>query len=136
MLPSAVAKIHKRFRTPMVTTLLTGSVVAVLALIVPLVELLNLVNIGTLLAFTVVCTGVLVLRVTKPDMPRTFRVPFAPFFPLAGIVCSVSLAVLGLSRETWLWFAFALVIGLVFFFSYGFWRSKPELIVPIDDSAF
>jgi hypothetical protein len=51
-------------------------------------------------------------------------------------VCSVSLAVLGLSRETWLWFAFALVIGLVFFSSYGFWRSKPELIVPIDDSAF
>jgi APA family basic amino acid/polyamine antiporter len=136
MLPSAVAKIHKRFRTPMVTTLLTGSVVAVLALIVPLVELLNLVNIGTLLAFTVVCTGVLVLRVTKPDMPRTFRVPFAPFFPLAGIVCSVSLAVLGLSRETWLWFAFALVIGLVFFFSYGFWRSNPAQIVPTEDLEF
>ena len=136
MLPPAVAKIHPKFRTPLVTTMLTGSVVAVLALIVPLVELLNLVNIGTLLAFTVVCAGVLFLRVKKPDIPRTFRVPFAPYFPLAGIVCSVSLAVLGLSRETWLWFAFALVLGLVFFFSYGFWRSKPEEIVPTGDPEF
>ena len=136
MLPSAVAKIHPRFRTPVVTTMLTGTAVAILALIVPLVELLNLVNIGTLLAFTVVCAGVLFLRVKKPDLPRTFRVPFSPYFPIAGIVCSVSLAVLGLSRETWLWFALALVIGLVFFFSYGFWRSKPELIVPTEDPDF
>ena len=136
MLPSAVAKIHPRFRTPYVTTMITGFLVAILALIVPLVELLNLVNIGTLLAFTVVCTGVLFLRVKKPDIPRTFRVPFAPWFPLAGIVCSVSLAVLGLSRETWSWFAFALVVGLVFFFSYGFWRSDPAQIVPTEEPEF
>jgi APA family basic amino acid/polyamine antiporter len=136
MLPSAVAKIHPRFRTPFVTTMITGSAVAVLALIVPLVELLNLVNIGTLLAFTVVCAGVLFLRAKRPDLPRTFRVPFSPYFPIAGIVCSVSLAVLGLSRETWLWFGFALVVGLVFFFSYGFWRSKPEEIVPVEEPDF
>jgi APA family basic amino acid/polyamine antiporter len=136
MLPAAVSTIHPRFRTPLVTTMITGTLVAILALIVPLVELLNLVNIGTLLAFTVVCAGVLYLRARKPDIPRTFRVPFVPYFPLAGIVCSVSLAVLGLSRDTWLWFVFALVIGLVFFFSYGFWRSDPAKIVPAEDPTF
>ena len=128
MLPSVVATVHPRFKTPLVTTMITGVAVAVLALIVPLNQLLNLVNIGTLIAFTVVCAGVLYLRRRKPDLPRSFRVPFVPLFPILGIVFSLFLAVFGLSHTTWLWFAIALVVGLVFFFSYGFRKSDPDQI--------
>ncbi len=133
MLPPIVARVHPRFKTPAVTTLGTGVVVALLALIVPLNQLLNLVNIGTLVAFVVVCAGVLFLRRRKPDLPRTFRVPFVPLFPILGIVFSTFLAVFGLSRTTWLWFVAALLVGLVFFFSYGYWRSNPDDIVPVAD---
>ena len=133
MLPPVVATIHPRFKTPVITTMTTGVLVARLALIVPLNQLLNLVNIGTLIAFIVVCAGVLFLRKRKPDLPRTFRVPFVPLFPILGIVFSTFLAVFGLSRTTWVWFAIALVVGLVFFFSYGFWKSDPRAIVPVAD---
>lgn len=128
MLPPAVAAIHPRFKTPVRTTMVTGVAVALLTLIVPLNQLLNLVNIGTLIAFSVVCAGVLYLRHRKPDIPRTFRVPFVPLFPVLGIVFSLFLAVFGLSRTTWVWFVLALVVGLVFFFSYGFRTSKPDEI--------
>ncbi len=133
MLPPAVAVIHPRFKTPLRTTMITGIAVALLTLIVPLNELLNLVNIGTLIAFTVVCAGVLYLRHRKPDLPRSFKVPFVPLFPILGIVLSLFLAVFGLSRTTWTWFALALVVGLVFFFSYGFRKSKPEEIEPVEE---
>ena len=131
MLPPAVASIHPRFKTPMRTTIATGVVVAILALIVPLNNLLNLVNIGTLIAFSVVCAGVLYLRRHKPDLPRSFRVPFVPLFPILGILCSLFLAVFGLSRATWTWFVIALVAGLIFFFCYGFRRSDPNAVVPV-----
>jgi APA family basic amino acid/polyamine antiporter len=131
MLPPAVAKVHPRFKTPAITTMITGAAVAVLALIVPLNQLLNLVNIGTLIAFTVVCSGVLFLRKHRPDIPRSFRVPFVPLFPILGIVFSLFLAIFGLSRTTWTWFVSALVVGLIFFFSYGFRTSIPEEIEPV-----
>jgi len=89
------------------------------------------VNIGTLVAFSVVCAGVLYMRHRRPDLPRTFKVPFAPYFPIAGILCSLFLAVFGLSRTTWLWFAGALVLGLIFFFCYGFRNSNPDEIEPV-----
>lgn len=133
MLPPAVAHIHPRFKTPVRTTMLTGVAVALLTLIVPLNQLLNLVNIGTLIAFTVVCAGVLYLRKRKPDIPRTFRVPFVPLFPILGIVFSLFLAVFGLSRTTWNWFVIALVAGLIFFFSYGYWKSDPERIEYVEE---
>ena len=135
MLPPVVAAVNPRFKTPLVTTMITGVAVAVLALIVPLNNLLNLVNIGTLIAFTVVCAGVLYLRHRKPDLPRTFRVPFVPLFPILGIVCSLFLAVFGLSRATWTWFLIALVGGLIFFFCYGFRNSNPEAVVPVEEPA-
>jgi APA family basic amino acid/polyamine antiporter len=133
MLPPAVAQIHPRFKTPVITTMITGVAVALLTLIVPLNNLLNLVNIGTLIAFTVVCAGVLYLRRRKPDIPRTFRVPFVPLFPILGIVCSLFLAVFGLSRDTWIWFAIALVVGLAFFFSYGYRKSNPDEIEYVEE---
>ncbi len=73
----------------------------------------------------------LYLRKRNPDLPRSFRVPFSPWFPLAGIVSSLFLAVFGLSRTTWVWFAGALVVGLIFFFSYGFRKSDPDAVVPV-----
>jgi APA family basic amino acid/polyamine antiporter len=133
MLPAAVAYVHPRFKTPIITTMLTGVAVAVLALIVPLVQLLNLVNIGTLIAFSVVCAGVLYLRARRPDIPRSFKVPFVPLFPVLGIVMALFLAVFGLSRMTWEWFIGALIVGLIFFFSYGFWKSNPEDIKPVEE---
>jgi APA family basic amino acid/polyamine antiporter len=131
MLPPAVAKINPRFKTPMRTTMITGIAVAILTLIVPLTDLLNLVNIGTLAAFTVVCGGVIYLRRKRPDLPRSFKVPFVPLFPILGIVLSAFLAIFGLSAKTWTWFVIALLVGLVFFFSYGFRKSKPEEIEPV-----
>ncbi|MGA8100071.1 MAG: amino acid permease [Candidatus Cybelea sp.] len=135
MLPPAVAAVHPRFKTPFITTLITGVAVAVLALIVPLTNLLNLVNIGTLVAFSVVCAGVLYLRKRRPDMPRSFRVPFVPLFPILGIVFSLFLAVFGLSRMTWTWFIVAMLCGLVFFFAYGFRKSDPDNVVPVEEPA-
>jgi basic amino acid/polyamine antiporter, APA family len=131
MLPPAVAKVHPRFKTPVVTTMLTGIAVAILALIVPLTQLLYLVNIGTLVAFAVVCAAVLYLRKRRPDIPRSFKVPFVPLFPILGIVFSLFLAIFGLSRTTWLWFGGALVVGLIIFFLYGYRTSKPEEIEPV-----
>jgi APA family basic amino acid/polyamine antiporter len=133
MLPPIVAAVNPRFKTPLVTTMITGVAVAALALIVPLNNLLNLVNIGTLIAFSVVCAGVLYLRHRQPDLPRSFRVPFVPLFPILGIVCSLFLAVFGLSRATWTWFVIALVCGLIFFFAYGFRKSNPDDVVPVEE---
>lgn len=126
MLPPIVSHIHPKFKTPVVTTMITGVVVAFLTLIVPLTQLLNLVNIGTLIAFTVVCAGVMYLRKRRPDLPRSFKVPFVPLFPILGIAFSLFLAIFGLSSTTWMFFGIALVVGLIFFFSYGFHKSKAD----------
>jgi APA family basic amino acid/polyamine antiporter len=133
MLPPICAAVHPRFKTPVSATLLTGVAIAALALIVPLNELLNLVNIGTLIAFIVVCFGVLFLRKYRPELQRPFRVPFVPLFPILGIGMSAFLAIFGLSRSTWLWFALALAIGLVFFFSYGFRHSDPDAVEAVEE---
>jgi APA family basic amino acid/polyamine antiporter len=131
MLPPFVAKVHPRFKTPVLMTMITGVGVAILTLIVPLTQLLNLVNIGTLLAFMVVCGGVIYLRYKRPDIPRAFRTPLVPLLPILGIVFSAFLAVFGLSTETWIWFMCALVVGLIIFFSYGFRKSNPNEIEPV-----
>ncbi len=131
MLPPFVARVHPRFKTPVLMTMITGVAVAILTLIVPLTQLLNLVNIGTLLAFIVVCAGVIFLRYKRPDIPRSFRSPFVPVFPALGIAFSAFLAIFGLSRETWIWFVGALIVGLIIFFSYGFRKSDPEHIEPV-----
>ena len=128
MLPAFVSKIHPRFGTPATMTMITGTVVALLTLIVPLTQLLNLVNIGTLAAFIVVCAGVIYLRYKRPDIPRPFKSPFVPFFPILGIVFSLILIVFGLSRDTLVWFLASLCVGLVIYFAYGFRKSRPDLI--------
>jgi APA family basic amino acid/polyamine antiporter len=126
MLPPFVAKIDPRTKTPALMTMLTGVAIALLTLIVPLDVLLDLVNIGTLSAFAIVCAGVLYLRKTRPEIQRPFRVPLVPLFPILGIGFAAFLAVFGLTTLTWQRFIISLVLGLIIYFAYGFRHSRPE----------
>jgi APA family basic amino acid/polyamine antiporter len=134
MLPPAVAKVDPRTKTPVRMTMITGVAIAILTLIVPLDVLLDLVNIGTLSAFAIVCAGVLYLRRRRPDLQRSFKVPFVPLFPILGILFSGFLAIFGLTTVTWVRFLVSLVIGLIIYFSYGFRFSKPEQLATIPES--
>jgi APA family basic amino acid/polyamine antiporter len=123
MLPPAVARINARTRTPFVTTLATGIVVALFAGVVPLDVLLALVNIGTLSAFTIVCVGVLVLRVKQPHAPRPFRAPFVVVTASLGALLCLGLMIGGLSGATWLRFVVWFAVGCVVYAIYGFRHS-------------
>jgi basic amino acid/polyamine antiporter, APA family len=122
MLPPGVAKIHPRFRTPATMTMITGGVVAVLAALLPLSELLDFVNIGTLSAFAIVCAGVLVLRITQPHAQRPFRAPLVWVFSIAGSVSCLYL-ITGLSVPTWIRFAVWFAIGIAVYAVYGYRKS-------------
>jgi APA family basic amino acid/polyamine antiporter len=123
LLPAWASRVHPRYRTPHVTTLVTGLVVAVGALFMDENEIYDLTNIGTLSAFAIVCIGVLVLRRTDPDRPRPFRVPALPLVSLAGAAACVYV-MLGLPRHAWERFGIWLALGLVIYFAYGFSHSR------------
>lgn len=123
MLPPIVAKIDSRTRTPLVTTLTTGVIVAILAGIVPLDALLSLVNIGTLSAFAIVCAGVLVLRYSDPGARRPFRAPLSPIVPLLGLGMCLYLMIGGLSGNTWIRFVAWFLIGVGIYAAYGYRHS-------------
>ncbi len=122
LLPPQVAKIHPRFRTPATMTAITGAIIAVLAAVLPLTELLTLVNIGTLAAFAIVCVGVLVLRITQPQAKRPFRAPLVWLFSILGAV-SCGYLIFGLQLPTWLRFGIWFVIGIVIYAVYGYRKS-------------
>jgi basic amino acid/polyamine antiporter, APA family len=117
------AKIHPKYRTPHVTTILTGVFVASFSAVANIDVIIELTNIGTLFAFVLVCIGVLVLRAREPARPRKFRVPFVPLTPLLGISMCVFLMA-GLPRATWIRFILWLVVGLVIYFTYSAHRSQ------------
>ncbi len=117
-LPPAFGRIHPRFRTPHVTTTITGVLVALTAALFPINVLGQLVSMGTLLAFAIVCAGVVLLRRTDPDIPRPFRAPGMPWIGIAGVlVCLYLMAVLPLA--TWRRLLVWLAIGLAIYFTYG-----------------
>jgi basic amino acid/polyamine antiporter, APA family len=138
LLPPAFSKVSERFGTPIRTTVLTGVVVAVIATFVPLSELAELVNIGTLFAFVLVAIGVLVLRRTRPDLKRAFRCPGVPVVPILAILASLYL-MLNLPSATWIRFFVWMAIGFVVYFAYGAGHSRlttdPNYSRAADDKA-
>jgi APA family basic amino acid/polyamine antiporter len=118
LLPPFFSAVHPRFRTPHLSTILTGSVVAVAAGLLPIGVLSELVSIGSLLAFVLVCVGVIVLRRTAPDTPRPFRVPWVPVIPVLGaLVCLLQMV--SLPWPTWERLVVWLVLGLGIYIGYG-----------------
>ncbi len=117
------SKIHPRYRTPHVTTILTGIFVAFFSAIANIDEIVQLTNIGTLFAFILVAIGILILRVREPDRPRKFRVPFSPVTPVLGILMCLFL-MKGLPGVTWIRFGLWLLVGLVLYFVYGMRQSR------------
>jgi APA family basic amino acid/polyamine antiporter len=118
LLPKMFSRVHPRFRTPHLSTMITGSVMAVAAGLLPLTTLGELVSMGTLLAFVLVCIGIIILRRTGPDLPRPFRTPLVPLVPILGaLACLVQM--LALPLATWLRLVIWLALGLVFYFVYG-----------------
>ena len=123
LLPPVFGKVHPKFQTPYVTTILTGSLAAVLAGFFPIDLLGELVSIGTLFAFVVVSAGILLLRYKRPELPRPFKTPLVPLVPLLGIgVCLYLMN--GLPWATKERLIIWLAIGLVVYFLYGRTHSK------------
>jgi APA family basic amino acid/polyamine antiporter len=123
LLPKAFAKAHPRFKTPYVTTIVTGSIAMIVSGIFPIDLLGEMVSIGTLLAFFLVSGSVLVLRKRNPELHRPFKTPLYPFVPIMGMLTSLGLAVT-LTGETWMRLIVWMAIGIVIYFFYSVKRSK------------
>jgi len=126
LMPRRLAHVHPRFGTPARLTIGFGVLIAILAATVPLGAIVELVNIGTLFAFVLVNIGVIVLRRTRPDMPRPFRVPFVPVFPIIGILFCGYL-MWNLPGVTWLRFLIWLLVGLIIYFTYSRRHSRVRI---------
>jgi APA family basic amino acid/polyamine antiporter len=120
-----VSAIHPKFRTPWISTIVVGALVAVMPAFFDVEQLSKLVNIGTLLAFTIVSAGVWVLRVRRPDLPRPFKTPFVPLVPILGIISALFLMT-RLPLFTWKVMIGWLLFGLIIYFSYSRKHSKVQ----------
>ena len=123
LLPKAMSKVHPTHRTPHVATAWTTVIAALFAGLLPLDVLGELISIGILLAFTAVCAGVLVLRITQPDTPRPFRVPAVWFTGVAGVIVCLAMT-LFLPPDTWIRLGVWSVIGFALYFGYGYKHSR------------
>ena len=122
LLPPVFARVHEKFKTPHVTTILVGIIIACIAAFTNIDEMVDLTNIGTLFAFVLVCFGIIILRIKEPGKHRTFKVPLNPVIPLLGVASCVFLMT-ALPLITWIRFVVWLVIGLVVYFTYSFEHS-------------
>ena len=132
LLPQGVSKVHPRFGTPYITTIITCVIVALVAGLTQIQVVGEMTSIGTLFAFVVVCAAVLVLRAKRPDAKRPFRVPFGPVFPILGIL-SCSYLMLSLPVLTWVRFLVWLDIGMVIYWFYG--RTHSPLVNQAEHNA-
>jgi APA family basic amino acid/polyamine antiporter len=123
LLPEGFATVHPRYGTPARLTWVLGILIALLAAFVPLSQIVQLVNIGTLFAFVLVNIGVIILRRTRPDMPRPYRVPFSPWVPLLGVAFAVYLMA-DLPLGTWIRFVIWLAAGVLIYVLYGYRNSR------------
>jgi APA family basic amino acid/polyamine antiporter len=123
LLPPAFARVHPVTGTPVVAIVLSGVCIASVAAFFPLTQIAGLVNMGTLAAFTVVCLGVVSLRITHPDLARPFRAPLSPYLPLTGAAFCL-LLIAYLPASTWLGFAVWMTLGLLLYASYGFRHAR------------
>jgi basic amino acid/polyamine antiporter, APA family len=123
LLPKWAGAIHPRFRTPWITSIVVGLVAATFASLIPIGDLAELVNIGTLLAFVIVSAGVWILRSRRPDLPRPFKTPLVPLVPILGILSSLA-AMLTLPVVTWVRLIIWLAFGMIIYFFYGRTHSK------------
>jgi APA family basic amino acid/polyamine antiporter len=118
LLPKWAGRVHPRFRTPYISSITVGIFVAIFASLIPIGILGELVSIGTLLAFVIVCAGVWILRRRRPNLERPFRTPWVPVVPLLGIIVSLYMMV-SLPLDTWLRLIIWLIIGMIIYFGYG-----------------
>jgi APA family basic amino acid/polyamine antiporter len=125
LLPKWASEIHPKFRTPWISTIVVGAIVAIMPAFLPIDRLAELVNIGTLLAFTIVCAGVWVLRVRHPDLHRPFKTPLVPLVPILGIITAVYLMT-NLPLITWMVMIGWLIFGLFIYFGYSIKHSKVQ----------
>jgi basic amino acid/polyamine antiporter, APA family len=118
LLPRLFSAVHPRFRTPWLSNLLLMLFVALFAAFAPIAGVGSMTNIGTMLAFVLVCTGIIIMRRTHAGLPRPFRTPLVPLVPVLGILCNFVL-MLGLGKGNWARLIGWLAIGLVIYFLYG-----------------
>ncbi len=132
LLPAGVSKVHPKFRTPYITTIITGCIVSLVAGFTPIQVLGEMTSIGTLFAFVVVCFAVLILRSRRPDHPRPFKVPFGPVFPVLGVLSCLYLMV-NLTVMTWVRFLVWLDLGMIIYWFYG--RTHSPLVNRAETAA-
>ncbi|HEQ3524808.1 TPA: amino acid permease [Bacillus cereus] len=124
LLPRWFSTIHPKYKTPHRPTLIIGIITAIISGFTPISELAELVNIGTLSAFILICSSIIMLRKKRPDLERKFKTPFVPIIPLIGICFSIYL-IISLPKITWIRFVIWMLIGLIFYILYG--RNKSNL---------